>query len=160
MKIMEISGKTRLPEVRRERVGCRGIVLNGSMLLLSYAVNDDLYFIPGGGLEAGETLSECCRREIAEETGILAAVGEQYLTINEYHGDWHLVNHYFVCTQRGIVPMQLTEQERKAGFEPRWVPLTEALAIYSRYAEYHEVKCGLYYRELCALQEFIQKTSA
>jgi len=156
MNTIVISGKTREEKVRRERIGCRGIVINDSQLLLSYAVKADLYFIPGGGLEDGETLSECCKREIAEETGVLAQVGEQYLTIEEFHGDWHMINHYFVCSQVGNVPMHLTEDEIKAGFEPRWVPLEKAIEIYSKYAEYGDVKQGLYYRELTALQEYMK----
>ena len=32
--------------------------------------DNDLYAIPGGGLEAGETVSEAVAREVLEETGI------------------------------------------------------------------------------------------
>jgi ADP-ribose pyrophosphatase YjhB (NUDIX family) len=39
---------------------------------------------PGGGLEENESLTECCKREILEETGVIADVGEQLFTINEY----------------------------------------------------------------------------
>lgn len=156
MNTIVIRHDDRQKEVRRERVGCRGILLEGSLLLLSYAVNDDLYFIPGGGLEAGETLQECCRREIAEETGILTEVGEHYLTLDEYFGEMRMINHYFVCEKAGTVPMHLTEQERKAGFEPRLVPLDEALRIYSAYEDWPGVKRGLYYREYTALQEYLK----
>ena len=34
-----------------------------------------LWHIPGGRLEAGESLADCCRREIREETGLLVRPG-------------------------------------------------------------------------------------
>ena len=51
------------------RHASRGIVIKDGKLLLSYESNEDKYIIPGGGVEDGETLAECCAREIKEETG-------------------------------------------------------------------------------------------
>ena len=70
MKIIEIFGEERDPEYTKIREGCRGILIRDSKILLSYEKNIDQYLIPGGGIEEGESLAECCIREMAEETGV------------------------------------------------------------------------------------------
>lgn len=69
MKTIDIYGDNRFEKQTKTRVACRGIVLSKGNILLSYEVNTDQWFIPGGGLEADESLEECCSRELAEETG-------------------------------------------------------------------------------------------
>ena len=54
MKTIEIVGKNYFGHWTRERTACRGVVIEDGRILLSYAVRDDLWMIPGGGLEAGE----------------------------------------------------------------------------------------------------------
>ncbi|WP_246351520.1 NUDIX hydrolase [Nocardia barduliensis] len=39
-------------------------------ILMIHRIDNDLYSIPGGGLEAGETVTEAVVREVREETGI------------------------------------------------------------------------------------------
>ena len=55
-------------------VGVGGVVFDaqGRVLLVRRArpPQAGLWHIPGGRLEVGETLAECCRREVLEETGI------------------------------------------------------------------------------------------
>ena len=52
MKEISIYGDNRFPEYTRTREACRGIAMRDGMILLSYEVNTDQWFIPGGGLEA------------------------------------------------------------------------------------------------------------
>ena len=54
MKTIEIVGKNYFGHWTHERTACRGVVIEDGRVLLSYAVRDDLWMIPGGGLEAGE----------------------------------------------------------------------------------------------------------
>ena len=66
----------------RVRVAARGVLIEDGKILLSYERNTDIYMSPGGGLEEGETLAECCARELAEETGYKVKVGEEFITIH------------------------------------------------------------------------------
>ncbi len=156
MKTIEILGDNRAPEYTRIIEGCRGILIRDGRILLSYYKNEDQYLIPGGGLEDGEALYECCERELAEETGIRVKPHTHYLTLEEYYHEWYFKSHYFLCDYVGECEQSLTENERKNGLEPRWVDLDEALKIFGSYADYeetNEIRYGAYYREYVALSE-------
>ncbi|MBQ7920705.1 MAG: NUDIX domain-containing protein [Lachnospiraceae bacterium] len=160
MKTIEILGENRFAEQTKTRVACRGIVLSEGKILLTYEVNTDQYFIPGGGLESDEGLEECCARELAEETGYVVKPIRQYLTIHEYYEEWFFVSHYFICEVVSETTRALTEREAEAGLETRWIPLKEAVEIFGRhqeYAETDEMKRGAYLREYEALLELTKR---
>lgn len=158
MKVIDIYGENHFEEHTKFREACRGIVISNDKILLTYEVNTDQWFIPGGGVEPNETLDECCIRELAEETGSLIKVNKKYLTINEYYDEWLFVSHYFICEHIGETERKLTEREDEVGLEPRWVTLKEAVDIFSKHQEYageNEMKSGAYYREYNALLEYM-----
>ena len=66
----------------------RGVIINSkNELLLGYC--DGTYQFPGGYLENGETIEECLKREIKEETGItIKQVDSPFYTIKYYNKDW------------------------------------------------------------------------
>lgn len=63
----------------RPAIGVGGVVFDdtGRVLLVrrQHPPRAGLWHIPGGRLEAGETLAECCQREVLEETGIRVTPG-------------------------------------------------------------------------------------
>lgn len=138
------------------RHASRGIVIKDGKLLLSYESNEDKYIIPGGGVEDGETLAECCAREIKEETGIIVKTGDEYLEIEELFLNWRHIQHYFLCEYIEDTGIQhLTDTEIKCGDVPRWMQIEDAIEIFGRYEEYHETSIanyGLYRREFMALK--------
>ncbi len=159
MKILEILGQNRFSAWTKHRTACRGIVMRGEQVLLSYETARDQYGIPGGGLEAGETFAQCCAREIAEETGVLVSVGEQLLTIHEFYEEYLYETHFFLCKAVGETVRALTAREREVGMVPQWVDLKDAVAVFSRhqdYAQTDEEKRGIYLREYLALNELIE----
>lgn len=154
MKSIEIYGDNRHDNATQTRIACRGIVVQDEMILLSYEVNTDQWFIPGGGLENCETLEACCIRELREETGYTVKPTQHVLTIHEYYEDWHFISHYFICEVVGKGDRSLTEREREVGLEPRWVELSTARGIFSKHKSYDvsdEMKRGAYLREYEAL---------
>lgn len=158
MKTINILGDNRFEQHSKMRAACRGIVIKDAKILLTYEVNTDQWFTPGGGIENNESFRECCIRELAEETGCIVDAKEHFLTINEYYEEWLFVNHYFICDYIGETERVLTEREIDAGLEPRWISLTEAMDIFSKYQDYaeeNEPKRSAYFREYNALSSYI-----
>ena len=162
MKKIEIFGEDRWDEYTKIREGCRGIVIKDGRILLSYEKNVDQYLIPGGGIEEGESLVDCCIREIREETGLVVKPKEHYLTLDEYYHEYYFLSHYFICEILGECERQLTETEYENGLEPVWVDFNEALNIFAEYESYkatNEMRYGAYYREHLALCEYKKITT-
>lgn len=155
---INIYGDNRFPEHTKVREASRGIVIRNGMILLTYEVNTDQWFIPGGGLKGEETTLQCCIRELAEETGYVVNPQRHFATINEYYEEWLYISHYFICEITGETQRLLTEREAEVGLEPRWVPLQEAIAIFSKHQEYahDEMKRGAYLREYKALLAYLK----
>lgn len=159
MKTIAIYGDNRHETFQKTRIGCRGIVLRDGKLLLSREEISDWWLIPGGGLEEGEDLPSCCVREVEEETGYLVEPIGQFLVMEEFYEEWRYVSHYFVCELCGEGEQNLTEQEKKRGLIPQWLPIEEALSIFAKhqdYAESSEEKRGSYLREYTALCAFLR----
>lgn len=160
MKVIDIYGENYFGKYTKSREACRGILIKNDKILLTYEVNTDQYFIPGGGLENNESSEECCVRELAEETGCIVKTNEQYLTINEYYEEWLFVSHYYICEYIGETERKLTEREVEVGLEPRWISIKEAIDIFSKHQDYareNEMKRGAYLREYNALLHFMDK---
>lgn len=158
METINIYGENRFEAFSKTREACRGIVISEGKLLLTYEVNTDQYFLPGGGLEQGESFAECCERELMEETGFQVKPLYRFLTINEYYEEWQFISHYFVCTVTGETARKLTKREIAVALEPRWVELGKAVAIFAEHNAYadNEMKRGAYQREYEALLRFMR----
>ena len=116
----------KIAESKRFRPSARGIILSstGDQVLLEknhWAREGYLNFI-GGGVEWGETLKACLRREICEETGLEISqmnylfVVENFVTI--YGLTSHGIEHYF--------EVELDQQEIQStvdGLEYVWEPI-------------------------------------
>ena len=84
---------------------------------------------------------------------------KQFLTLYEYYEEYRYISHYFLCEAAGKGQMRLTEAEIRRGLEPEWLPLQEAVGIFSRhqaYAAVSEEKRGSYLREYTALEEYLK----
>ena len=158
MKQLEIVGANYFGSWSEQRTACRAIVIQDSRILLSYETVTDQWMLPGGGLEPGEDEEACCVREVAEETGYIIEPSSCVLELDEYYEDCRYVDRYFFGTVTSPCERQLTERERAVGMEPRWLPIEEALAIFSRHADYaatDEMRRGMYLREFTALSNLI-----
>lgn len=149
--------KTYSDPPERIRPSARGILVENGKILLSYEKNTDVYMSPGGGLEEGETLEECCAREIREETGIEAKPLKHFITINEYCFETMYKSNYFICKKTGESKPSLTETEIEHGITPVWVSIDEALEIFGAYASKREDIASLYLREFTVVSKYIKE---
>ena len=159
MKEIEILGANRFETFTKTRAGSRAVIVREGMILLSHETVSGWWLVPGGGMEAGETPEMCCVRETEEETGLIVRPLRQFLTLYEYYEEYRYISHYFVCEVTGSGQMCLTDAEKQRGLEPQWLPLQEAVDLFSRhqsYAAVSEEKRGSYLREYTALQEYMK----
>ena len=159
MKTIEIFGDpTKSREYKYLREGCRGIIIRDGKILLSYEREVDQYLIPGGGLEEGESLVNCCIRELAEECGAVVEPQDHYLLLEEFYNENYFKSHYFVCELVGECQNHLTDEEMARGLVPVWLDFDQALKIFSDYQKYEntdKMRYGAYYREMLALLEYM-----
>lgn len=155
-EIINQYSKTYSDPPERERIAGRGIVIENGRILLSYEKNTGVYMTPGGGLEDGETLAECCKRELREETGYIVNPLYHFLVINEYCFDTVYVSNYFVCECIGKKQQSLTEIEIEHGITPVWLEIEKALEIFGGYASEREDIASLYLRELTVINKFLE----
>lgn len=87
------------------------------------------------GKEIGETYRNCVIREVEEETGYLFVPSKCVLEIDEYYENVRYTSKYFVGTITGKKEIHLTEEEIKGGLIAKWVPVLEALDIFSKHSE-------------------------
>ena len=157
MQRIEIIGDNYFNKYNYIREACRAVVLNGDNILLSYETKKDIWMLPGGGKEVGETDEECVIREVGEETGNLFKPLKCVLQLDEYYEDTRYVSKYFIGTITGTTNTHLTEEEMNSGLESRWISIEKALEIFSKHKEItdFEEKRGLYKREYLALKEIL-----
>ena len=135
------------------QVACRAIVMEGDSVLAEYIPVQDLFNLPGGRLEAGETLEQCCLRELKEETGVDGEIIAPSVTIFEYFSDLTVESHFYRVKPLSLTPgkVSLTEEEIHNGCIVKWYPLLELLAILESYVSKHPHGDNVHQRELLGL---------
>ena len=146
---------TETPE--RVRESARGLVVKDGKILLTCEARTGIYMSPGGGVEEGETLTECCIRELREEAGLTVKPVERFVTVNEFSLGTLYISHYFLCEITGECKRSLTDTEAYNGVRPRWLTLDEAIAVFGTYPEKPADKASLYLREYTVLNKYLEK---
>lgn len=77
---------------------------------------------PGGKCEPGEMLEESLRRELLEELGANAEIGDEVFTVTHVYPTRTVRLHFFACRLRG-------EPHPRLGQEMRWVRRDELSAL-------------------------------
>jgi 8-oxo-dGTP pyrophosphatase MutT (NUDIX family) len=128
-----------------DNIRTRTIVLHRGCVLVipagSVPEASEVWRLPGGGLEPHESLAECARREVLEETGISVRVGRIAFLLEwvvprfaltpepdpdcRGHGYGLEVFHYATPEE----PVPDPRPEEPGAPPPRWVPLTEVPAL-------------------------------
>jgi len=135
------------------KISCRGVVVHDNAVLAVYFHQSDLFNLPGGGLEKGESLSNCAIREVLEETGYAVTVKAETVTVIEYYPDSTWETHFFRCELKSDKPKDInpTEEEKNAGMEVRWIEMYEFLSILEDYPSKNPHGQNIHQRELIGL---------
>ncbi|MCF3972306.1 NUDIX domain-containing protein [Paracoccus salsus] len=100
----------------RPRLAVRAAILHRDRLLMVNAYpgsRSDLWCLPGGGVEPGQSLHQNLIREVAEETGLVIRVGVPIL-VNEFHdpqSGFHQVELHFRATLAGSDAIALDDPD-------------------------------------------------
>lgn len=100
----------------RVRVGVI-IIKNNHILLVEHQKDGASYWlIPGGGLDFGETVAECAKREVREETNLEIQLG-RFLFSSESiapDGSRHVLNLFFLgyADDENLPSLQVGDEER------------------------------------------------
>lgn len=130
------------------RVGVRAVLKHGEQFVIIYYRNWDLYTLPGGGVEAGESLETALHRELLEETGYQVQIVEKTLTLTEYYKDSVWEHHIYLCETTSLPKsLALTELEREAGHEVHYVTYDDLLTVFSNHESPRENAANIYHRE-------------
>jgi 8-oxo-dGTP pyrophosphatase MutT (NUDIX family) len=119
------------------REAVRGIILDGSRLLMVYSTRNGDYKFPGGGVGAGETHHQALAREILEECGArVARVDGEFGLVIEYdfpieteYDVFKMGSYYYLCqVEDSLCELQLDPYELDLGFQAAWVDIDTAIA--------------------------------
>ena len=121
----------------RPEVCVGAVAVAGDRLLLVRRGRDPglgSWSVPGGRVEAGESLADAVVRELAEETGVLGRCGALLGVAERRDGDHHFVIlDYLVEVPEPVPPVPGTDADEAA-----WVPLSAVreLALVPGLAEF------------------------
>ena len=83
---------------------------------------EGLWEFPGGKCDPGESLAACLQRELQEELGAAAAIGEEVLAVTHDYPERSVELHFLACEL-------LEEPAPLLGQEMRWVPRLELRSL-------------------------------
>ncbi len=90
-------------------IGVAAVLVHDDRVLLierGKPPSEGLWSIPGGRLEAGESLIEACRREVKEETGLDIVVTSLLAVVERRDPNYHYVIHDFLTELTPGSPVQ------------------------------------------------------
>ena len=123
-------------------IRAKALIVNTNTKNILIANEDGLFEFPGGHLDEGETLDECLKREIMEETGISIDDSEVkgiLMKVTFLNRNWpsegrnrkNEINYYLIETDKepDMSKITLTEAEIKHKFKLEVFPLDRSIDI-------------------------------
>ena len=121
------------------RDSARSIIIRNGRIAMIHSLKYDYYKFPGGGIEAGESITDALIRETAEEAGLIVIPD----SIREY-GSVHRIqkstlkkdeyfiqdNYYYLCdVEESVRQQKLDDYESDEHFTLEWVKPEIAILV-------------------------------
>lgn len=131
------------------RMSARAIIIKDNKIYVSYQKNNDLYKLPGGGVEDDESILDALIRETKEEVGLI--IKEDSIKVyghfidkwasekeNEKNKIWHNTSYYYICDVLDEkLEISPTESEIKAGATVKLMDIDEVIKVNENYIMNH-----------------------
>ena len=118
----------------RNSVRCLLINQNQELCLL-YSRSKNYYAIPGGGIEAEESLLQTLARETLEETGYLIKNPRPIGNIYEERHNRITTTYFFFAQPDKLLHTNYMQDELEEVYILKWLPLIDALQIFKNNSE-------------------------
>lgn len=141
-----------LQEISRR--AARGVIFDERhQIAMMFMTEMNLYKLPGGGIEEGESADQAFLREVQEETGCKVEIIEQLGYIEEHKNQNYYLQHSScflakVTSKSGRV--YLTENEKELGMQVVWMDVEKAINVMNR--SFHE--CDDYSTKFMLLRDW------
>lgn len=130
---------------------CGVCIQKGKILLLNHIgikENADYWCPPGGGLQFGETIEECLKREFLEETNTKISVGK-FLAVNEFvNPPLHAIELFYEVKIISGIP--------KKGIDPE---MEEQIITDLRWMDMGEIKCLSVHPQVLKIMNYYSSTT-
>lgn len=127
-------------DITESVIRAKALIINDKKVILGNENN--IYQFPGGHLEDNETLEECLKREVLEETGIEVddkEIKKQFMKVTYLNKDWPEVGknrkaeiyYYLIETNKNpdMSKVKYTEHEKQGNFKIESIPLNQSITI-------------------------------
>lgn len=125
----------------KQFIVCAGLVEDEEnvLLVLNRWSIGEIWNLPGGQLEFGETMFDCVVRELQEETGVLVAPVELAYVVDAHNLEYdnHFLVHVFSCRVVAGTPRPPEPAEEEDVTDVRWVRRDE-VARYITWSTYRD----------------------
>lgn len=154
-------------EITEVVVRVKALIIKGTNILIANASN--VLQFPGGHLEDGETLNDCLKREVREETGIVLEdkeINECILKVIWKNKDWPSIGinrkneiYYYVIKTDKLVDLNntfLTKQEKAKKFEIESIPIDDSIEYITNNIKNDPMNDGISPDMICAIKEYLR----
>ena len=151
-------------------VRTKALIINNNQLLLGN--ENQIYQFPGGHLEENETLEDCLKREVREETGIEIEdreINSPFMKVTFLNKDWpsegknRKAEIYYFVIQTDKSPnldkVQYTKHEQEGNFKIESIPLTSAIEVIQNNIPNNEKNKVIAPDMIQAIEEYLHQTN-